>query len=351
MKQSYFVLNKLLDNKFRLVHHVLYIFLIFLFWFLFVLNGARVMSLESVVKVILYSCTYVTIAYFNIYFLFQRYLLSGRLTLYILLSAATFVLSYVTQQLIYFSTWEDFWKQLTPSVALLADMTINAITYYMFIGIGLSIKMIKMWMNSEQRVISLEEENLKAKLSNLKSQLSPHFLFNTFNNLYVLTKTNPGVASEMILGFSDLMRYQLNESEKEKVDLVNEVEYIENFLALEKLRKDNLEVKVKFDKQSLEGIKIEPLLFVTLVENAVKHGSQQMEKPFIHIWMEIREHSLYFEVVNSKPEISLLGKEESLGKGIDNMKKRLNLCYPSKHSLELINHQNVFTAKLGLVIK
>jgi len=275
MNQSYVVLARLLDNKYRLVHHALFISLILLFWFLFSLNGLT--TAGDIIKVILYSSTYVTIAYFNIYFLFKRYLLRGNITLYVLFSVATFIVSYITQNFIYFKTWEKFYADLTISVPLIADMTINAITYCMFIGIGLSVKMIKMWMQSERRIMSLEEENLKAKLSNLKSQLSPHFLFNTFNNLYVLTKTNPRIASEMILGFSDLMRYQLNESEKEKVNVRNEIAYIENFLALEKLRKDKLDIKISYKIHDLEAIFIEPLLFVTLVENAVKHGSQQME--------------------------------------------------------------------------
>jgi len=346
MNQSYVVLARLLDNKYRLVHHALFISLILLFWFLFSLNGLT--TAGDIIKVILYSSTYVTIAYFNIYFLFKRYLLRGNITLYVLFSVATFIVSYITQNFIYFKTWEKFYADLTISVPLIADMTINAITYCMFIGIGLSVKMIKMWMQSERRIMSLEEENLKAKLSNLKSQLSPHFLFNTFNNLYVLTKTNPRIASEMILGFSDLMRYQLNESEKEKVNVRNEIAYIENFLALEKLRKDKLDIKISYKIHDLEAIFIEPLLFVTLVENAVKHGSQQMENPFIHVKMENTEGIFKFEVVNSKPEISLIAKEESLGKGIDNMKKRLNLCYPSKHSLELLSQKNVFTAKLQI---
>jgi len=307
MDQSYLVLARLLDNKYRLVHHTLFISLILFFWCLFSLN--ELATPGGIVKLILYSSTYVAIAYFNIYFLFKRYLLRGNIGLYILFSAITFVLSYVTQNFIYFKTWEKFFSDFTFSVPLLADMAINAITYCMFIGIGLSVRMIKMWMRSEHRIMSLEEENLKAKLSNLKSQLSPHFLFNTFNNLYVLTKTNPGIASEMILGFSDLMRYQLNESEKEKVNIVNEIEYIENFLALEKLRKDNLDVRIDYDKRDLENILIEPLLFATLIENAVKHGSQQMESPFIHVRMENKEGIFKLEVVNSKPEISLLGRE------------------------------------------
>jgi LytS/YehU family sensor histidine kinase len=220
----------------------------------------------------------------------------------------------------------------------------------MFIGIGLSGKMIKKWLNSEHRIMSLEQESLKSKLSNLRNQVSPHFFFNTFNNLYVLTKTNPAVASEVVLGFSDLMRYQLIECEEEKVLLEKEIGYIENFLALEKLRKDNIDIKVTYSKSQVLGIKIEPLLLVNLVENAVKHGSQQMEDPFIHVAISRQQDNFIFEIRNSKPEVSLLGKEKSLGKGIENLKRRLELLYPGQHQLQLINSKNEFYAKLQITL-
>jgi two-component system, LytTR family, sensor kinase len=346
MNQSYIVLSRLLDNKYRLIHHALFVTLIFLFWFLYTISLLKAPS--DVIKVILYSTTYVVIAYLNIYFLFKKFLMQGRIGAYLIISALTFATSYVTQHFIYFKSWEEFRNELTPSVPLFSDMLINAITYYMFIGIGLSVKMMKMWMSSQQKVSTLEQENLKARLSNLRSQISPHFLFNTFNNLYVLTKTNPKLASEMVLGFADLMRYQLNECDKEKVDIENEISYIENFLNLEKLRKDKLDLVIAYDTDALEGIKIEPLLFVTLIENAVKHGSQQMESPFIHVNLCRNNGTFNIEVTNSKPIVPVIGKEQSLGKGINNLKKRLNLSYPSKHLLELVDEKSVFTARLQI---
>jgi two-component system, LytTR family, sensor kinase len=346
MDQSYLVLTRLLNNRYRKLHHAMFIGLILFFWFLF--GCSQLKSWIDVVKLILYASTYVIIVYFNLYFLFWRYFMRGRFVLYAAITVPSFLLSYVTQSFIYFKSWEQWHADFTFAWPLYADMMINAITYYMFIGIGLSVKMMKMWINSVKRISSLEQENLKATLANLKSQVSPHFLFNTFNNLYVLSKTNPKLASEMILGFADLMRYQLNESAKEKVDIENEINYIKNFLTLEKLRKDRLDLVINYDRGSLAGIQIEPLLFVTLIENAVKHGSQQMESPFIHVNLQLVNNTFNFEVVNSKPLISLLGKEESLKKGIDNLKKRLNLSYPLKHSLELTDEQTRYVAKLQI---
>jgi two-component system, LytTR family, sensor kinase len=348
MKNSFVLLSRLLDDKYRLAQHVLFTGLIFFFWFLFRLT--KLNTLEDVVLLSLYSATYVVIAYVNIYFLFSRFLLKGKLLTYLILSGITFVSGYLTQSFIYFDGWEAWQKKFTFAVPLVADMLINAITYYMFIGIGLSVKLIKLWIKSEQRISSLEQENLKANLHNLKSQVSPHFLFNTFNNLYVLTRTNPVVASDMLLGFADLLRYQLNECEKDKVRIEMEINYIENFLTLEKLRKNKLDLKINFDRKAVTGFRIEPLLFVCLIENAVKHGSQQMDEGFIHVNMKRNEDQFSFEVVNSKPVISNLGRERSLGKGIDNLKKRLLLSYPEKHSLSLVDEDTQYTARLQLFL-
>lgn len=346
MNDSYAVLSKLLNKRFRSIHHALYIFLIVFFWFLF-----DVMTLESVtdvIKMLLYASTYLTIAYLNIYVLFERYLLQGKTVSYILISLLTFITSYILQKFIYFNSWDQLWIDLKPTVPNIANMLINTITYCMFIGVGLSVRMLKLWIQGEQKINTLEQENLKATLNNLKSQISPHFLFNTFNNLYVLTKTDPKIASEMILGFSDLMRYQLDESEKEKVCVDNEISYIINFLKLEKLRKDNLDLQIFYNKHAHTGLMVEPLLFATLVENAVKHGSQKMARAFIHIIICNENDHFSFKVTNSKPEVSKPGKEESLKKGLDNLKKRLSLAYPSKHSLEIIDNRFEFIAKLRL---
>ncbi len=343
------IIAKLLDNRYRIIHHAIYISLIASFWFIWSFRSLN--SFTDVLKTIAYSTTYVVIAYFNIYFLFQRFFIKGKVFAYVSISVLTFLTGYFTQQLIYFTTKEAFLEDMSHTGPLLRDMAINAFTFFMFICIGLAFKMLKMWLNSESKLMLLEQEVLKAKLSNLKSQVNPHFLFNTFNNLYVLTKTKPALASEMILGLSDLMRYQLNESNVEKIGIEKEIDYIHNLLNLEKIRKDNLELKIDYDKSKLNGFTVEPLLFTTLIENAVKHGSQQMEKAFIHIKLERSNGLFTINVTNSKPENAIFGKEGSLGLGIENLKSRLNILYPGKHDLKLINDKNTFTADLQLQLK
>jgi two-component system LytT family sensor kinase len=337
---------RLLDARYRPLHHALYIGLICFFWFLF--SFEKLNSFTDYVKLLLYASTYIVVAYLNIYVLFPRLLLAGKPFLYVLTSLVTFVISYAAQNTVYVQGCGELMDIFTPSLALFADMGINAITYCMFIGIGLSFKYIRKWVKSELRIVSLEKENLRANLNSLRSQVSPHFLFNTFNNLYVLTKTNPALAGEMLLGFADLMRYQLNECQNEKVDLEQELSYIANLLSLEKLRKNHLDLKINYDTRTFNGIQVEPLLFVSLVENAVKHGSQLMERPFIHVDMQSQNGLLAFEVVNSIPVVAQLKKTKSLGKGIENLRRRLQLSYPDKHTLVLREHPDKFSARLEI---
>jgi sensor histidine kinase YesM len=337
---------RLLDPKFRPLHHALFMGLILFFWFLF--SFERIKTFPDLAKLLFYASTYIAVAYLNIYVLFPRLLMRGKPLAYALISLASFLTSYVVQNYVYVNGCEELASVLAPSLPLLADIGINAITHSMFICIGLSVKYVRKWVNSEMRISSLEKENLRANLNSLRSQVSPHFLFNTFNNLYVLTKTNPALAGEMLLGFADLMRYQLNECQNEKVGVEQEIGYIENLLSLEKLRKNHLDLKISYDPRAFNGIQVEPLLFVSLVENAVKHGSQQMERPFIHVEMESRDGSLAFEVTNSRPLVSRVGKEHSLGKGIENLRRRLQLSYPDKHHLELSERSGSFKARLEI---
>lgn len=344
MNPSFLILEKILNNKYRAIHHFFFTGLILIFWFLFTINPLN--KFHDLIKTFFYATTYILIAYLNIYVLFTNFLLKGKITFYILSSLLSFAFSYVLQQFIYFKDWDTFNKDLSFSIRSFSDFAINIITYCMFIALGLSVKVIKLLISSEGRIQLLERENLKAELSSLKNQLNPHFLFNTFNNLYVLSKTNPKIASEMILGFSDLMRYQLNESDKDKVRIENEINYIKNFLDLEKLRKDNLRISFEYNPYNLNGLFIEPLLFVTLIENAVKHGSQKMEQAYIDVKIELIEQTLCFEIENSKPELEVIDQQFNSGKGLENLKKRLSLSYPLKHQLYLNNEKNRFKAKL-----
>jgi LytS/YehU family sensor histidine kinase len=133
------------------------------------------------------------------------------------------------------------------------------------------MKVFKKWITDVQLMQELHEANLKTELEQLKSQVNPHFLFNTLNSLHVLMKTDPDKASQVLLGLSDLLRYQLYDSSKERILLSKDIHFIQNLLALEQVRKNDFSFEIHTEG-NVEKVSLPPFIFIPFVENAIKHG-------------------------------------------------------------------------------
>lgn len=185
------------------------------------------------------------------------------------------------------------------------------------------------------RVHRLNEENLKAEVRYLKSQMNPHFLFNILNSIHVLTQLQPQMAGEIILKLSDMLYYQLYDCAEDKVLLQQEINYLESYIELQKTRYEH-KLELTFDKKSSdETITIAPLLLLPLIENAFKHGVEpSSENAFIHILLQGERGKVYMTVENSKPPV--VAKQVAKGGiGLQNVRKRLNMLYPGKHHLTI----------------
>lgn len=335
----------LLQPRYRWLRHTLYIGIIFLFWFAFAYKSFAEGFIETL-KVIIYALSYVTIVYFNFLVLMPRLLYRNKVWVYLLATYGSFLIGYALQQLIY----PDEWKSLhtwPTTFDLIRDMTINAITFFMFCGIGWAFSMFKMWLTDEKRINELETEHLKAELGNLKNQVNPHFLFNAFNNLYVTSVTEAQKVPAMIMNLADLMRYQLSECTKEKVPLESEIEYIKNFLAIEKVRKEHADIQFLVTGDTT-GIHLQPLLFVPLVENAFKHGLGKVDKGYVFISLSTHNgHQLHLRVENNKGAIATSGH----GIGLKNLQKRLELGYPGRFRLDIEDTPESYTVNLELQLE
>jgi len=193
----------------------------------------------------------------------------------------------------------------------------------------------------------LKNEKAKTELLHLKSQVNPHFFFNTLNNLYGLVGTDTKKAQELILKLSDMMRYSIYEGEKETVTLKEEVEYLKNYIELHKMRYHK-EIDVKFEVEIEDDYKVMPLLFIILVENAFKHGIENLSKDaYVHIDINAKNNRVFFKIENNFD--NTLTKEDN-GIGLKNLKRRLELVYPKKHTLSFSTKENVYNAKLTLQI-
>ena len=192
---------------------------------------------------------------------------------------------------------------------------------------------------------NLKAEKSKTELSLLRTQINPHFFFNTLNNLYALTIKNSKEAPDVILKLSDMMRYTIYEGEKETVKLGDEITYLNNYIELHKIRyKKTVEITFKYEIDA--SLSIAPLLYIILLENAVKHGIETLtENAFIHINLYEDNDSIYFEIENNfdPKEIS-----ETKGIGLTNLKRRLALIYPKKHELTVDKTNNIYKATLKI---
>lgn len=204
-----------------------------------------------------------------------------------------------------------------------------------------------LWLFEQWRwVKTLEADRTNAQLALLKSQVNPHFFFNTLNNLYGLVVEKSPKAPEVILQLSDLMRYTIDMGELDEVNVLNEISYIKNYLALHKIRYRN-HVDISFEYDIDETKKIAPLLFINLLENAFKHGvSSLVENAFVHLILEEDTRGLSFKISNSFD--SRVPKNDS-GLGLQNLRKRLQHHYAKRHELIIDEANDVYQVQLHIL--
>jgi two-component system LytT family sensor kinase len=227
------------------------------------------------------------------------------------------------------------------SWADIADIpTLYAIVYY---GIARSSSWLRAYVDNKVQLEKVTNEHLETELKFLKAQYHPHFLFNALNTIYFQMDEDMEGAKRSIEKFSELLRYQLYDQQKQ-VPVAQEIEYLQSFIELQKIRStDKLKLKVDFDKQ-LNGQLVYPLLFLPLVENAFKFVGGDYE---MLVAAKVENGHIEFKVENSVPLIKQ-SEPKTGGIGLENLKRRLDLLYPGKHSLSLENGDNHFKAELTL---
>ncbi|WP_459212782.1 sensor histidine kinase [Aquimarina rhabdastrellae] len=192
----------------------------------------------------------------------------------------------------------------------------------------------------------LRNEIVKNELRHLQNQVNPHFFFNILNSLYGLVDKDTDKAKQLIIKLSDMMRYSIYDGQQDTVTIAQEIDYLKNYVALHQMRYHKA-VNTAFDiTVENDQLKIMPLMFIILVENAFKHGVEHLRKDaFITIKLHATQNSLSFEVENNfdKEEVS-----SQNGLGLSNLKRRLDLVYPKKHSLSSSSTKNIYKAHLTL---
>ncbi len=218
------------------------------------------------------------------------------------------------------------------------------VVQFLIIGFSVAIKMTSNWYAAREQLHEVQRQNTEAELQQLKSQLNPHFLFNSLNNIYALIEFDSQKAQTSLTNLCDMLRYQLYESNRTTIPLEKEIEFVSSYCELMKLRLTcSTTLKLEFPNDNPK-IEIAPLLFITLVENAFKHGISATSPSWIHISISHTTKDVKCVVENSNfPKQD--NDRSGSGIGIDNLKRRLELLYPHKHifTTELTNNSYIAT--------
>jgi hypothetical protein len=285
--------------------------------------------------------------YFHLLFLIPRLFTHKRYLLYLLGVVASIALLYLPLRYgieeYYFLFLGGSGLKYTSTVYWITDSASFAITYCF---IAVAYYLTYNWAISEKEKEMLKTENVKTELTLLKSQINPHFLFNTLGNIHSLTYTKSDVAPQAVLMLSDIMRYMLYDSQAEKVLFGREIEYIKNYVELQRLRTDsyshiNLNIQI-----SNEAILIPPFILIPFVENVFKHGDFTAPEKSVCITITQQGNELKLETFNYKKNRQF--KKEP-GIGLENIKRRLKLLYPERHELS-IHDSEAFILKMKLYL-
>ncbi len=272
--------------------------------------------------------------YFNTYYLFHKLFVPGRLFYYLLtilgcvifMSGTNFLLASIIDKYVpsEFHHPDIFHRLLFPVFPA------------MFIfAIGAAIKITNEWLKAEKQKKEMENEKLNSELAFLKSQVNPHFLFNILNNICSLARKKSDNTENAIIQLSRIMRYMLYDSKDEKVSLEKEIEYLQNYIDLQRLRMSDSVIISFTIEGNIDGKMVEPMLLIPFVENAFKHGVSYLDESNIDIHLKIDQGVLHFRVENNRIKKIDGPVQQESGIGLKNILRRLDLLYPGTHIINI----------------
>lgn len=349
-------IDQILQN--RVLTHVLYWLAIVVLWSAPPAYGSN--DYEPLINKLCYLPSQLIATYALIYYQIPRFLYKGKylrfLGSFVLVAYATTVLARITKIYIY----EPALGADLPQDALLdilTQFTPLLGQYFFFVYlipvITLSIKFVKAHVEEQRKLEQLQKEKVNAEIGYLKAQLHPHFLFNTLNNLYVLTLRKSKEAPAVVRKLSDMLAYMFREGHTQSVPVRQEIELLRNYIDLELLRYgDRLDLVFEHSIDD-PAAEITPLALLSIVENAFKHGaSGDIGRPQIHIRLEVKEQSLRFRVFNTKPRRTQADETRyKKGIGVRNIKRQLALIYPGRHELKIRDEADTYEVRLWIALQ
>ncbi|MDR2389372.1 MAG: sensor histidine kinase [Tannerellaceae bacterium] len=316
-------------------------------------TGAEILTLKRYLGFLFVVGSFVIVFYFNYLYLVRRFLFIKQVCRFLLINfLATLCLTVGVHLLLWVFLPEDPSATPFPKAdwSVLRLLAANMVAYFFVITIAIAYKATSSWYTVEAERKELERSHSEAELQNLKSQLNPHFLFNTLNNIYSLIASSPERAQEVVHELSRLLRYVLYESSQAFVPIGKDLDFIRNYVELMRIRlPGHVSVEVSL-VCSTADLPIAPLLFIAPIENAFKHGVSNNRPSFIRIEIEASNHEVHCHIVNSYFPKSESDKSGS-GIGLINLDKRLNLIYPGQYAFSYRRMGETYHCTLNLHLK
>ncbi|CAM3108261.1 histidine kinase [Chryseobacterium flavum] len=346
------VIDFLLESRYRIHRHVTFL----LFFFLLLYCSRFWNGYSGIYPYYILAFVYtvlIIMVYINIYFLVPKFFFKEKYITYLILLVMmgvlglniigygfkTFFAEYKIEEVHREGGKNGIYEGIIMCIPIILTTT--------------TVKLFQKWIRDNRKINELHNLTLNMELNALRNQINPHFLFNMLNNVKALIRTNPEKASVVIVKLSEFLRYQLYENGEEKTQLSSEIDFLSNFLNLEKIRREHFsfDIFTDNDKRILNTIFIPPNLFTTFVENAVKHSVDLSDKDsYVKIEIKVENRQLHFMCVNSRNPAYKVSDKKNSGLGLTNIKRRLELLYGDTFELQMISGSNEYTVHLKIPV-
>ena len=289
----------------------------------------------------------ILIVYFNYLYLIPKLLSRKSFLIYAAALLVTAALITPVETLFrYGNLWTS--SNVESKIQLIENQFSHFILLFFILCLSTIVKISKEWLYQQTVQKELENKNLQSELSFLKSQINPHFLFNTLNSIYALSLKQSDQAPELVLRLSEMMRYMLYKSNEKEVPLEQEIKYIQNYLELEKTRYGKKALIEFVQEGSPDNYKVAPLLFITFLENSFKHGlSQSISEGYVRCQLLLKKGCIHFHLTNSKTVHKDIGYFQG-GIGLKNAQRRLDLLYANRYQLNINETEEQYTVSLDI---
>jgi two-component system, LytTR family, sensor kinase len=332
----------------RIAIHTIFWFCAWFFFFFYYKRYSEVNIYTFAASIINLVAAIATVYTFN-YYLIPKILLKNRLRSFIALAFVAIVIFFYVQLLLTLFLVVKLLQEESRLFPEMIDVVMLFFNMFFVVFVAIAIKFYKRWSEKDFREQQIQKEKVEAELQMLKTQINPHFLFNTLNSIYVLAMKKSEQTANVVMKLSDILDYILYRIDSPMIAISTEIQIIENYIELEKIRfADRVTITFTYNFKS-NDIQIPPMLIIPFVENAFKHGvGKSMEKSWIKINIEATGQLLNIEISNKKSQNKL--KAEAGGIGLLNVKKRLDLLFYDSYSLEISEENNRFDVFLTIPI-